>query len=150
MVRCAECGCELPGEETCTDRFHALLAAEQEHPEAAAVHGLFVFTYYSQHPSLCKPWLRRSQREWMREIFGKGRDWREVMAWPRGRKRRQQAVEEAKERFEGLPESPAVGQPVKGEMSVADLGTPGSPDYPSRYPEQVGSWARSVAEHRFL
>ena len=34
-MRCAECGADLPGEESCIGRFHALLAAEWEHPEAA-------------------------------------------------------------------------------------------------------------------
>ena len=62
-MRCAECGAELPGEERCKDRFHALLAAEQHHPEAAAMHGLFVLAYHAQHPSLCKPWLRSAHRE---------------------------------------------------------------------------------------
>jgi hypothetical protein len=44
----------------------------------------------------------------------------------------------------------AIGHPVVGEMTVADLGMPGSPGYPSEYPGKVESWARSVAEHRFL
>jgi hypothetical protein len=35
-------------------------------------------------------------------------------------------------------------------MTVADLLTPGSAGYPSEYPDRVESWARSVAEHRFL
>jgi hypothetical protein len=32
-MRCVECGAELTGAETCLDRFHALLAAEWDHPE---------------------------------------------------------------------------------------------------------------------
>jgi hypothetical protein len=149
-VKCAECGAELPGEERCKDRFHALLAAEWEHPEAADMHGLFVLAYYAQHPSLCKPWLRAAYRETLREIFGKGRPWREVLAWPKDRTRRQEAVDRVKERFAGAPETPAFGHPVAGEMTVADLGTPGSPGYPSKYPSEVESWAKSAAENRFL
>jgi hypothetical protein len=149
-VRCAECGAELPGEETCIARFHALLAAEQEHPEAADMHGLFVLAYHAQHPSLCKPWLRAFQRETLREIFGKGKPWREVLAWPKNRMRRQEGVDQAKERFSGVPQTPAFGYPVTDEMTVVDLPTPGSSGYPSEYPDQVESWARSVAEHKFL
>lgn len=149
-MRCAECGAELPGEERCKVRFHALLAAEWEHPEAAATHGLFVLAYHAQHPSLCKSWLRAAHRETLREIFGKGRPWREILAWPKDRTRRQEAVDRVKERFAGAPGTPAFGRPVAGEMTVADLGTPGSPGYPSEYPSEVESWAKSVAENRFL
>ena len=133
------------------DRFHLLLAAEQHHPEAAAMHGLFVLTYYAQHPSLApKPWLRAAQREALREIFGEGREWREALSTPEDRARRQEAVDRAKERFARAPETPKVGRPVEGELTVADLGTPGSPGYPSEYPARVEAWARSVAEHRVL
>jgi hypothetical protein len=50
------CGAVLPADEGCTDRFHLLLAAEQHYPDSAAMHGLFVLTYYAQHPSLSKLW----------------------------------------------------------------------------------------------
>jgi hypothetical protein len=149
-LRCPECGSELPGEERCVDRFHLLLAAEQHHPEAAAMHGLFVLAYYAQHPSSSKPWLRAAHREWLREIFGESVDWREVLSWPEDRARRQHAVDRAKARFADAPEMPATGQPVEGEMTVADLGTPGSAGYLSEYPVRVEAWARSVARHRFL
>lgn len=149
-MRCAECGADLPGEERCKDRFHTLLIAEQEHSEAAAIHGLFVLAYHAQHPSLCKPWLRAAYGETLRELFGKGRPWREVLAWPKDRTRRQEAVDRVKERFAGARGTAAFGHPVAGEMTVADLGTPGSPGYPSEYPSEVESWARSVAENRFL
>ena len=132
------------------DRFHLLLAAEQHHPEAAAMHGLFVLTYYAQHPRLSKPWLRAAQREWLREIFGEGVDWTEVLSWPEDRARRQEAVDRAKRTFARAPETPQVGRPVEGEMTVADLGTAGSPGYPSEYPARVEAWARSVAGHRVL
>ncbi len=132
------------------DRFHLLLAAEQHHPEAAAMHGLFVLTYYAQHPSLSKPWLRAAQREWLREIFAEGKDWREVLSWPEDRARRQEAVDRAKGRFARAPGVPAIWrEPVKGEMTVADLGTPGA-GHPSQYPARVEAWARSVAENRVL
>jgi hypothetical protein len=150
-LRCPECGAELSsGEERCVDRFYSLLAAEQHYPEAAAMHGLFVLTYYAQHPSLSKPWLREVQREVLREIFGEGKDWREALSWPEDRTRRQEAVDRAKERFARATGTPEVGRPIEGEMTVADLGTPGSPGYPSEYPARVEAWARSVAEHRVL
>jgi hypothetical protein len=150
-VRCAECGAELPGEETCIARFHALLAAEWDHPEAAEVHGLLVLAYHTQHPSLCeKLWLRSAQRQALREIFGKGKPWRRVLAWPKNRMRRQESVDRVKERYSGAPPTPVFGHPLTGEMTVADLPAPGSPDYPSEYPDKVESWARSAAEHRFL
>lgn len=149
-VRCFECGAELPGAETCRDRFHALLAAEWDHPEAAAMHALFVFTYHAQHPSLCKSWLRVWQREVMREIYGQGRDWRAVLAWPRDRARRQEAVDRARSRHVGACGIPMVGEPIAGEATVADLPAPDSPRYPSEYPAAVEAWARSVAERRFL
>ena len=149
-MRCIECGAELPGEERCKDRFHALLAAEQHHPEAAEMHGLFVLAYHAQHPSLCKPWLRAFQEETLREIFGEGKPWREALSWPKDRTGRQEAVDRSKGRFSSGPRTPALAHPVVGEMTVADLPTPGSSGYPSEYPDGMESWARSVAEHRFL
>jgi hypothetical protein len=59
-------------------------------------------------------------------------------------------VDRAKERFIRAPEAPVFGRPVGGEMTVADLGTPGSLGYPTEYPSRVEAWAQSVAEHRFL
>jgi hypothetical protein len=49
-MHCSECGADLPGEETCLDRFHALLAAEKPGNEAAQMHGLTVLTFMVQHP----------------------------------------------------------------------------------------------------
>ena len=49
-MRCVECGADLPGDETCEDRFHALLLAEQHSREAAEMHGLTVLMYHFQHP----------------------------------------------------------------------------------------------------
>ena len=92
-MECRECGAILPAEEGCMDRFHLLLAAKKHYSEEAAMHGLFVLAYYAQHPSLSKLWLIDFQREVMREIFGQGRDWREVLSWPPSRQRRQYAVD---------------------------------------------------------
>ena len=149
-MRCGECGAELPGAEICLDRFHTLLAAEQDHPEAAAMHGLFVFTYYAQHPSLCKPWVRAWQADALRAVFGEGRAWQEVLAWPTERVRRQAAVDRAKARYAGDGGTVAVGLPIRGEATVAELPVPGSLQYPAAYPAAVEAWARSVAEHRCL
>lgn len=126
------------------DRFHSLLAAEQDYPEAAAVHGLFVLTYYAQHLSLCKPWLRAAQRETMCQVFGEGRDCWEVLAWPRNRARRQGSVDQAKAVHAADLGAPAVGACSAGEVTVADLPVPGQRQYPSEYV------ARSVAAHSFL
>lgn len=144
-MRCAECGAEFPGEESCLDRFHSFLAAEHEYPEAFGVHGLFVLAYHAQHPSLCKLWVRAHYRETLREMFAEGRPWREVLSWPKDRKKRQEAVDRIKAR---APDFPEIGHPIPGEMTVAHLDPPESPDYPSEYPRKVESWAKSLAEHR--
>ena len=86
----------------------------------------------------------------MREIFGQGRDWRQVMAWPHSRQRRQHVVDQQKERFADVPETMIREHPITGEKTVADLSLPGSAGYPSKYSNEVTEWAQSVAEHRFL
>ena len=149
-MRCGECGAELPGEETCLDRFHTLLGAEQDHPEAAAMHGLFVLTYHAQHPSRCKPWIQAMHGETLRAVFGESRPWREALAWPNDRMRRQAAVDQLKARHAGDDRAVVVGVPITGEVTVAGLPVPSSPLYPATYPAAVEAWAKSVAEHRFL
>ncbi|MBA2376619.1 MAG: hypothetical protein H0V75_10920 [Rubrobacter sp.] len=149
-MRCAECGAELPGEESCADRFHAFLAAEHRYYEAFSMHGLFVLAYHVQHPSLCKPWMRARQRETLREIFVEEKRWREVLSWPKDRRLRQAAVDQLKEQPVGATDTPEVGHPIEGEMTVVDLGSTDSPDFPSEYPQRVESWAASLAEHRLL
>lgn len=144
-MKCAECGAE-----DCEERYHALLAAEWGHPETAAMHGLFILVYHVQHPSLCKPWIRAAQRDSLREIFAENRDWRAVVAAPKDRRLRQENVAQAKRRFANAPESQATGHPIEGEMTVADIGVPGSPEYLREYPDRVEAWARSVAKHRLL
>ncbi len=44
-MRCDDCGAEPSGEETCLDRFHALLAAEVDNEELRRMHGPTVLTY---------------------------------------------------------------------------------------------------------
>lgn len=66
------------------------------------------------------------------------------------RQRRQYAVDQQKERFADVPENRVLGHPITGEMTVADLSIPGSIRYPSKYPDKVTAWTKSVAEHRFL
>ncbi len=149
-MKCSECGAGLPEGESCLDRFYTFLAAEWEHPEAAEMHGLLVLAYHAQHPSLCQPWIRASHAETLREIYRKGRPWREVLSWPSSRSRRQRAVDQLKERLADAPGSLAFGHPIAGEMTVGDLPAPGSPFYPSGYPSQVEAWAASVAQKRFL
>ena len=84
----------------------------------------------------------------MREIFGKGRQWREVLDWPKDRVSRQKDVDRAKERFADAAQATAAGRPVASEMTVADLPAPRSTGYPSEYPGKVEVWARSAAQNR--
>lgn len=142
MGGCVECGADLPGAETCFDRFHAVLAADHEGiPEAFAAHGLFVMTYHGQHPSRVKPWLWAAHRERMREIFGRGRDWRVVLA-----ENRRPGVVDRLKLATMAEETPVVGEPIVGELTIAEI----DPAIPPGHVERVEAWARSVAEHRFL
>ncbi len=75
-----ECGAALPGDETCQDRFHALLVAEQHNAGLARMHGLTVLTYHLQHPSLTKAWYQAAGYDTMRRGFGQGRDWWEALS----------------------------------------------------------------------
>jgi hypothetical protein len=141
-MRCAECGADLPGEETCLDRFHAVLEVDYLGiPEAFAAHGLVVFTYHAQHPSRAKPWTRVAHWEGMREIFGRGRDWRVVLAG-----NRRPGVVDRSKAADGARETPVVGKPVAGELTIAGI----DPAIPPGHVARVEAWARSVAEHRFL
>ena len=141
-MRCAECGAHLPGEETCLDRFHAILEADYRGvPEAFAAHGLVVFTYHAQHPSRVKPWLRAAHRAGMRQIFGRGRDWRVVLA-----ENRRPGVVDRLKPASMADETPVVGGPIVGELTIAGF----DPAIPPGHVARVEAWARSVAEHRFL
>ena len=78
-MRCAECGADVPNNETCLDRFHALLAAEAENEELRRMHGLTVLTYHLQHPSLTKPWYQLFGAHVLQRVFGQGEDWGDVL-----------------------------------------------------------------------
>jgi len=162
-VRCAECGADPPGAETCEGRFHALLAAEVENAELARMHGLTVLTYHLQHPSRTKPWYQAFGAEVMRRAFGQGEDWTEALAAVAGRpggfdrdrnRWRQVGPQKGWERALNArkaaagSEMPAwvVAEPMAGESTVADV----DPAAPAGQEGQVLAWARSVAEHRFL
>lgn len=93
MARCTECGANLSGNETCLDRYHAVLTADYSGvPEAISAHGLFVLTYQSQHPS----------REALADNIQPGAIDRLKIA----------SVAE---------ESPAVGTPIAGKQPVAGI-----------------------------
>ena len=108
---------------------------------AFEVHGRVVFTYQAQHPSRAKPWMRAAHRAGTNEIFGRGRDWRAVLA----DNRRSGGVDRSKS-INGAGEMPVVGQPVAGEQTIAEI----DPAIPAGHVARVEAWARSVAEHRFL
>lgn len=146
-MRCEECGAEM-GEETCLDRFHALLGAEYHSQEARQMHGLTVMTFHVQHPGLTKPWYQAWGYSKMRQIFGEGRegnDWLRVLEEGGLRERQKSA---ARWKATVGPQMPpeVVTQPVPGEMTVADIDA----DTPPGHSERVLAWARSVAVSRVL
>lgn len=144
-MECNECGAVLPGDETCLDRFHALLAAEQHNAELFRMHGLTVLTYHVQHPSLTKPWYQAAGYDVMRRSFGQGRDWREVLG--EGRQYLHSASFQQWKRNYGPTMAPEiVTTPVPGEMTVADVDL----DAPGSQAAAVLAWGRSVAEGRVL
>lgn len=151
-MRCNECGAELPGDETCTDRFGALLAAERDEngdfTVAARVHGLTVMTFYLQHAGGIG-YTKRYQVEFaqkaMRRMFIEGED--QAVVFPTDqRAARQKVATDAKA-------APGAHDPIteirgvqSGELTVASL----DPANLSGHYERVMAWARSVAEHRVL
>lgn len=140
-MKCNECGADLPGAETCLNRFHALLASERHSEEAARMHGLTVLTFHTQHPSLVKPWYQAGAYQALRRIFGQGEDWSWVL--------RDTSRKAGTNRFKsGIAEIPAyvVRGPVSGEMTIADL----DPEAPPGHADRVMAWARSVTEKRVL
>jgi hypothetical protein len=149
-MHCEECGAVLPGEETCLDRFHALLAAEAGNAELRQMHGLSVLTYHMQHPSLTKPWYQIFGAEAMRRIFGQGEDWRDVLMAEHphriGRKRSATAI--ARRKAAGGTTMPAwvISHPIPGELDVTSV----DPSAPAGQTDQVLAWARSVSEHRVV
>lgn len=149
-MRCHECGAGLPGEESCPDRFHRLLAAEAENAELRQMHGLTVLTWHLQHPSLTRPWFQISGAEVMTRVFGQGEDWGSVLLenHPRGVGRKQSARAIAELKARGPAEMPdwVVTTPLPGELTLTAVNL----DTASGQREQVLAWARSVAEHRYL
>jgi hypothetical protein len=144
-MTCAECGAALLGDETCQDRFYALLGAESHNAELARMHGLTVLTYHLQHPSLTKPWYQEAGYNVMRRSFGAGRDWREVLE--EGRTYLHSAAFQQWKRDYGTILSPEiVTGPIPGELTVAAV----DPTAPGGQADQVLAWARSVAENRVL
>jgi hypothetical protein len=147
-MRCSACGVDLPGEEACLDRFHALLAAEVGNEELRRMHGLTVLTYHMQHPSLTKPWYQITGAEWLQRIFGQGESWGDVLLedHPRGVGRQRSAAAIAKRKAAAGTAMPGwvALEPIPGELTVADVDLVAA----SGQGDQVMRWARSVAEKR--
>jgi len=146
-MECRECGAALPGDETCQDRFHALLVAEQHNAELARMHGLTVLTYHLQHPSLTKAWYQAAGYDTMRRGFGQGRDWWEALSEGRRRGTAEQEAARWKDAYKaaGATMPPwVVTRPVASELTVADV----DPAAPSGQADAVIAWGRSVAEER--
>jgi hypothetical protein len=147
---CEACGADLPGAETCLDRFHLLLAVESDNAELRRMHGLTVLTYYLQHSSLTKPWYQMFGAEVMRRVFAQGEDWSSVLleSHPRGVGRTRSAVAVAQLKTRGETTMPdwVIVHAIPGELTVASIDLNVSPGQT----EQVEAWARSVAEHRVL
>lgn len=150
MTTCPECGAALAGVSACIDHFHALLAAEAEHAELRAMHGLTVLSYYAQHPSLTRPWIQVAYRAALYRVFALGEPWSTVLLenHPRGVGRRKSAANTTLAKAAGPATMPnwVVTSPVPGEATVASIDLRA----PSGQREQVEAWARSVAEHRYL
>lgn len=148
-MRCDECGADPPGDETCRDRFHALLAAEVDNDALRRMHGLTVMTWYVQHPSLSKPWYQAWSRDAMRRIFGQGEDWQSVLLeeHPRGVGRERSAAALARRKAAGGETMPGgvVARPIPGELTVMSIDPAAAGEA-----GQILAWARSVAEHRCL
>jgi hypothetical protein len=151
-MKCKECGAELPGEETCLDRFGALLAVERDEEgnltEAFNVHGLTVMTFYLQHAGgsgYTKRWMLESAERAMRQIFEEGREQFDIL--PVGeRATRQKAATTAKSAPGAHDPITTIVGPLPGELTIATL----DPANLSGHTKRVMAWARSVAEHRVL
>jgi hypothetical protein len=143
-MECTECGAILAGDETCQDRFHALLAAEVHNAELMHVHGLTVLTYHLQHPSLTKPWYQAAGYDLMRRLFEPGRDWFDVLMEGRRRGTAEREAARWKHAYGSVMPPEVATQPVAGEMTVADI----DPMAPAGQGERVLAWAQSVAKGR--
>src|SRR5262245_18107879 len=118
-MRCPECGADLPAVETCLDRFHALLLAEQHSQEALEMHGLTVLMYHFQHPLSFKTkscWQAFEQLV-LWDSFGQGRNWLDVMrahSSPR-------EVDAWKARFASVPGPLLPATPTPGELTISHI-----------------------------
>lgn len=134
----------------CIDHFHALLAAEAENAELRSMHGLTVLTYYAQHPSLTKPWLQVSYRSTLYRVFALDEPWSSVLleSHPRGVGRRKSAASTALLKSAAPATMPdwVIQEPVPGELTVTAIDL----EAPSGQQQRVETWAKSVAEHRYL
>ncbi len=141
-MHCTECGADLPGEETCLDRFHALLAAEKPGNEAAQMHGLTVLTFMMQHPvsGNAPAWYPAAGRMMLHEMFGRGRGPHAVLAEMR------QRTADADWRARVVAAYGAEQQPGPGETTIAAI----DPAVPPGHAARVIAWAWSVAEARGL
>jgi len=142
-MHCAECGADLPGDETCLDRFHALLAAEKPGNEAAQMHGLTVLTFMVQHPISggTPAWYPAAGLMMLHEMFGKGRGPHAVLAEMRQRTGENDWRERVTAAY--VPGPPG---PVPGETTVAAI----DPAVPPGHAARVVAWAWSVAQARGL
>lgn len=142
-MECGECGAVLRGDETCQERFHAILAAEQDSQELARMHGLTVLTYHVQHPSLTKPWYQEVGYDLLRRSFAPRQDWWRVLE--EGRPYLHSSRFQEWKRAYGPALAPEiVTGPVPGELTVADVDLAA----PSGHADRVLTWARSVAQGR--
>jgi hypothetical protein len=148
-MRCQEWGAEVQGDETCLDRFHALLAAEVDNEELRQMHGLTVLTYHLQHPSLTKPWYQIFGARVLQRVFGQGEDWGDVlmeMHPHRIGRRADTAVARLKAAAGSTMPDWVVSHPIAGELTIATI----DPDASPAPAQQILAWARSVAEQRYL
>jgi hypothetical protein len=145
-MHCHECGADLPGTETCKDRFHALLAAEATNDELRRMHGLTVLIYYLQHPSLTKPWYQEYGARVLRRVFDRGERWQDVLleAHPRGvgRRRAEVVITRLKSHAPQTMPDWVITRSIPGEFTVLSVDAGEA--------ESVMAWARSVAGHRYL
>jgi hypothetical protein len=136
---CPDCGGPQSA-ATCLERFHALLAFENEHPPAfGAVHHLTVACYYLQHP-----------RGYTREALEM---WRTAVAdCLSGRVSVQKLRRKAKAQFEGAkrvrePDAlPPSGWPTTWLKTLNDVIAPGESLAVAEYIDRAMTWAKSVDE----
>ena len=148
-MRCDECGAEIAGDETCLARFHMLLAAEVDNEELRRMHGLTMLTYHLQHPSLIKPWYQLFGAHVFQRVFGQGENWDDVLMEThphRIGRRADGAVARLKAAAGPAMPDWVVTHPIPGALTITAI----DPDAAPGPAQQVLTWARSVAERRYL